>query len=391
MRSGAERRGPPWGGRARFDRHELGGAFGDIGTDFPLIAGMILAGGLDPASVLIMFGLMQAFSGLVYGLPVPAQPLKAVAVLVIAGNVAPDVLFGGGLAIGIVMFVLSVTGLIGWLDRVLPKAVIRGIQFGLGLTLARLALSDYVASDGIAGFALAGVAFVIVVVLSGNKKLPPAIPVIVLGIAFGFVSHPAVRGLGEAFGLAWPQPHLPTAQNMVDGFLLLALAQIPLSLGNSIFATRQLVTDLFPDRRVKAGRIAFTYSIMNLVNPFLSGIPTCHGSGGLAGHHAFGARTGGSVVIYGSLYLVLGLFFSRGFDLAVHLFPLPILGVILLFEAVALLRLIADLAEDRFGLTIAILVGLSALTLPFGYLVGLLGGTVLWYAPRLSRWFKLEK
>lgn len=378
------------GFRARFDRHEWGGAFGDIGTDFPLIAGMILAGGLDAASTLVMFGVMQMFSGLLYGMPIPAQPLKAVAVIVIAGQVAPEVLYGGGLAIGIAMFLLAVTGLITWLDRLLPKAVIRGIQFGLGLTLARLALSDYVASDGAAGFLLAGAAFLLIVLLSGNRRVPPAIPVIVMGVAFGFFTNPALRELGSAVGFALPTPNFPTREQMVEGFLVLALAQIPLSLGNSIFATRQLVTDLFPDRSVSARKIAFTYSVMNLVNPFLSGIPTCHGSGGLAGHHAFGARTGGSVVIYGGLYIVLGLFFSEGFDLAVHLFPLPVLGIILLFEALALLRLIADLADDRFALTVAILVGLSALTLPYGYLVGLVVGTVLWYAPRLGPAFKLE-
>ena len=60
--------------RIRFDRNELSGAFGDIGTDFPLIAGMILIANLNPASVLTMFGLMQVLTGLLYGMPMPAQP-----------------------------------------------------------------------------------------------------------------------------------------------------------------------------------------------------------------------------------------------------------------------------------------------------------------------------
>ncbi|MCZ2400148.1 MAG: hypothetical protein LC135_09825 [Phycisphaerae bacterium] len=37
--------------RIRFDRHELAGSFGDIGTDLPLLIGMIAAAGLDSASV----------------------------------------------------------------------------------------------------------------------------------------------------------------------------------------------------------------------------------------------------------------------------------------------------------------------------------------------------
>src|SRR2546430_4403951 len=79
---------PPPAPRVRFDRNEFSGAFGDIGTDFPLIVGMILAAKLDPASVLIMFGLMQVLTGLTYGLPMPAQPLKAMAVLVMSGKVS---------------------------------------------------------------------------------------------------------------------------------------------------------------------------------------------------------------------------------------------------------------------------------------------------------------
>src|SRR5512141_3485726 len=115
----------------RFDRNELAGAFGDIGTDLPLIVGMILAAGLHSASVLVMFGLMQFFTALRYRMPMPVQPLKAVAVLVITQKVAPEVLYGGGLAIGIVMLVLTVSGGIEWLAHVVPKAVVRGLQLGL--------------------------------------------------------------------------------------------------------------------------------------------------------------------------------------------------------------------------------------------------------------------
>ena len=45
--------------RVRFDRNELSGAFGDMGTDFPLLVGMILVAKLDAASVLTVFGAMQ--------------------------------------------------------------------------------------------------------------------------------------------------------------------------------------------------------------------------------------------------------------------------------------------------------------------------------------------
>src|ERR1700739_4100478 len=101
--------------RIPLDRNEFSGAFRAIGTDLPLIVGMILAAKLDPASVLTMFGLMQLLTGLTYGLPMPAAPLKAMAVLVISGKATASMLYGGGLAIGITMLVLTVTGLLDWL------------------------------------------------------------------------------------------------------------------------------------------------------------------------------------------------------------------------------------------------------------------------------------
>src|SRR5260370_19536100 len=122
--------------RRAFDRNEFSGAFGDIGTDLPLIVGMIMAAKLDQASVLTMFGLMQLLTGLTYGLPMPAQPLKAMAVLVIAGKAGASLLYGGGLAIGITMLVLTVTGLMDWLAVAVPQRRWRGRQTGVGVRLA---------------------------------------------------------------------------------------------------------------------------------------------------------------------------------------------------------------------------------------------------------------
>ena len=169
---------------------------------------------------------------------------------------------------------------------------------------------------------------------------------------------------------------------MATGFLLLTIPQIPLSLANSVLGTKQVLTDLFPERRIGVRRISLTYSLMNLVNPFFGGIPTCHGAGGLAGHHAFGARTGGSVVIEGALYAGLGLFLSGGFATVILLFPKAVLGIILLFEALALLRLTRDVAGSAADFSVTLLVGAIALALPYGYAVGLVVGALVAAAAR---------
>lgn len=364
-------------GGIRFDRNELAGAFGDIGTDLPLIVGMILAAGLHSASVLVMFGVMQYATAIRYRMPMPVQPLKAVAVLVITQKIAPEVLYGGGLAIGIAMLLLTVSGGITWLARVVPKTVIRGLQLGLGIQLAVLALRDYVQSDGMRGYALAAIGFLVIIALFGNRRFPPAIPVIVIGAVYALVYKMSSSDFSSAVGFTLPQVRAVGTSDVLTGFLVLALPQIPLSLGNSILATRQVAEDLFPERNVTARKLSLTYAAMNLVNPFFGGVPTCHGSGGLIGHYTFGARTGGSILIYGSIFLILGLFFASGFEQVVQVFPLPILGVLLFFEAAALMTLIRDQASDARSMLLVAIVGLIAAGLPYGYALGLIIGTLL--------------
>ncbi|MEN9214325.1 MAG: putative sulfate/molybdate transporter [Gloeomargarita sp. DG02_3_bins_56] len=139
------------------------------------------------------------------------------------------------------------------------------------------------------------------------------------------------------------------------------------------------IHDLFPERRVTIRKIGLTYALMNLVNSWFGGVPTCHGSGGMAGHFAFGGRTGGSVIIYGLLFVFLGLFFGTGFNQVAQTFPLPMLGVILLFEALALIWFVRDTAHSRSEFPVTVLVGLAAAWLPYGYVVGLVVGTALVY------------
>jgi xanthine/uracil/vitamin C permease (AzgA family) len=340
---------------------------------------MILVAGLDAASALIMFGVMQVFTGLRYGIPMPVQPLKAMATLVIAQKLSGGVLFGGGLAIGVIMLVLTVTGLIEWLARVVPKTVVRGIQFGLGLQLAMLAVRDYVPAEGAAGYVLAAVGFVITIVLLGNRRFPAALFVIALGVTYAFIFKVNFDVVWRGASFHLPQLRMVSRQDLLTGLIVLAVPQIPLSLGNSILATRQVAEDFFPERPLTIRQISFTYSIMNLVNPWFGGIPTCHGSGGMAGHYTFGARTGGSVIIYGCLYLSLGLFFSGCFAQLIQVFPKPILGVMLAFEGLAMLLLVRDIARSKTDLFIAILVGLMAAGLPYGYAIGLIVGTTLAY------------
>jgi hypothetical protein len=372
--------------RMRFDRNELAGSFGDIGTDLPLIVGIVLATGLDSASVFIVFGLLQIATGIVYGLPMPMQPLKAMAVLVITQKIAGSVLLGAGLAIGATMLVLTLSGGLTLLARWIPLGVVRGVQFGLGLSLASLALKTYIPSDGPSGWALAGGGLLIMLLLWGNRRVPPGLLVIGLGVIYAAATGIEGGVIADGFEIAWPAFHRPEWHDIGTGFLVLALPQIPLSLSNSVIATERTIRDLFPDRAVGVRKIGLTYAVINLVAPLFGGIPVCHGCGGLAGHYTFGARTGGSVVLYGTFYVLVGLFLSRPLGEVLKIFPQPVLGVVLLFEALTLLALVRDQAQVPRHLLIAFLVGVVASTVPHGFVVGLVLGTLVHYAlPRFGR------
>ncbi|MBC8043078.1 MAG: putative sulfate/molybdate transporter [Rhizobacter sp.] len=371
--------------RIRFNRRELGGAFGDMGTDFPLLVGMVAAASLDACGVLVLFGLMQIFTGWMYRMPMPVQPLKAVAVIVITQKIGGDILIGGGLAIGLVMLALALTGALDMLSRLVPKPVVRGLQLGLGLQLATLALTNYIKADGLTGYVLAAVIFIMILLLTGNHRVPAALVAVVIGIGYAVVFKPEVRSVMDSIAVRVPQVAVPSMENIGTGFLLLALPQIALSLGNSVLATKQVAEDFFPERKLGVRQIGLTYSAMNIVSAFFGGVPVCHGSSGMVGHLAFGARTGGSVIIYGLFYLVLGLFFSNGFETIVKVFPLPVLGVLLLFEAVALISLMKDTAAEPHDFPVAVLTGLLANGLPYGFLIALITCPVIYFWVRNNK------
>jgi hypothetical protein len=365
----------------RFNRHEFAGAFGDIGTDLPLIASILLATKLDAAGVFVAFGLAQIASGLFYGLPMPVQPLKAMAVVVIAGQATGPQLQLAGLMIGALMLILTFSGLLDRLQRIIPVLVVRGIQAGLGIALARTALG-LAGREGAAGWVAAALAVLVLVWLRGHRTVPGALVVVGAGALWAACYRLNWPALAQGFGWVTPRPAQLPWNQWSAALLVLVLPQVPLSLSNSVIATQRTVNDLFPDRPVTLRGIGRTYSVMNLLSPWVGGIPMCHGCGGLAGYYALGARTGGSVVIYGTLYLAVGLGFSGVFQEVLRAFPAPVLGAVLLVEAGVLFLLLRDVASRPAALALAGVVALLCVFAPQGYLTGMLVGCALYYLLR---------
>jgi MFS superfamily sulfate permease-like transporter len=76
------------------------------------------------------------------------------------------------------------------------------------------------------------------------------------------------------------------------------------------------------------------------------------------------------------IFLVFGLFFSQGFSKLINIFPMPILGVILLVEALGLMVLVQDVSADHRQLWIAFMVAIAACALPYGFIIGLVVGVL---------------
>ena len=95
-------------------------------------------------------------------------------------------------------------------------------------------------------------------------------------------------------------------------------------------------------------------------------------------------RTGASGIIYGTFLVFSGLLLVGEPAAFQRLFPGPILGTLLLVEAITVLLLVRDLRDTPGWLAFAVACGLGAAFLPYGYAVALLGGTLVAVAVR--RW-----
>ncbi len=356
--------------RLRFLLAEAAGGLGDLGTFVPIVVGMVQLVGLDAATVLVFAGLMNILSGLVFGIPIAVQPMKAICALAIAGALTAPQVGVAGLAVGASMLVLGSFGLIRWLDRLVPRPVLHGIQVAVGAKLLlggmQLGLFDRAAERlrspwGAEGL-LVGLLALAIVLLLRRRLTWAALALTVLGLAVACIREPALLA-GGGVGL-W-QPRLAAfGPGALKGLWEGAVAQFPLTLLNSVLVVSVLAARLYPEQceRRRPTRMAVSVGVMNLVACPLGGMPMCHGSGGLAAQHQFGARTGVSMVMLGVLKLAIGLFFGGAALAVMTAFPASVLGAFLLIAGFGLARA-SQFWRTRLGvLTAVVAVGVHQLS-----------------------------
>lgn len=361
-------------------RRELSGAFGDLGTDLPLLLGLVTLCGLGVINTFVVFGLFQILCGIFYRIPVPVQPLKLLAATAILHSYGSETLFAAGLTLGIAMLLIAMSGILPWLFRITPLPVIRGIQAGLGLTLFSLALRKFILPFSLYGWILAGIPLLLSF-LPASFPLPSGLLVLLIASTFVLLDifYP---GLLSITSPAVESRIIPLSSGILQGalpdltlVLSVAIPQLALSVTNAVLSTQRLILDCFPLRQSLIPFIPRTYALMNLIAPFLGAPPCCHGSSGLVGHYRFGARSGLSLVFYGTFLAFPALFAPHFFVQYLQRFPLPLLGGLLLVEGSGLILLL----RDQMGLRILLGIGVAFVSflLPWGFLLALVIGILL--------------
>lgn len=324
---------PPAFGKNRYDLPEWAGAFGDLGTLIPFVAAYLTVLRMDANGLLVAFGLSLIAVGLIYRTPFPVQPMKAIGVVAVsqaalAAGMGSATVVGAALVTGVLWIALAATGLARLAVNWVPRPALLGVVMGLGFNFMLEGIRMMSASPWIAGTLLA-LAFA----LLSRPRVPAMLVLLVVGVAIALVQQPTLLAtLGDLRpefripSFAWPTLGW---SDLWTALLLLALPQLPLTFGNALLSITEENNRLFPDRPVSERSVAFSTGVINIASSALGGIPMCHGAGGMAGHVQFGARTGGSSIILGTILLATGLFFSSSVVTVFRVFPIALLGVIL--------------------------------------------------------------
>jgi SulP family sulfate permease len=381
----------------KFDRLELAGSLGDLGTLLPLAIGMIMINGLSPAGLFFSIGLFYVLSGVYYGITVPVQPMKVIGAYAIATALTASQIAASGLLIGLFLLVIGGTGAITVIGRYIPKSVVRGVQMSTGTLLMAqgvklmMGTSKFQLLQGVAepylnlqslvsipiGIVIGIIGGIITLLFLDNRKFPAGLLVVLLGITLGLIwgTHDGFERF--RFGLYLPEflPFgFPSGADFTFALIVLVLPQIPMTLGNAVIANADLSREYFgkDSQKVTYQALCLSMSLANFFCFLVGGMPLCHGAGGLAAHYRFGARTAGSNLMIGLIFIILAIFLGIHTLAVVHLIPLSVLGVLLIFAGSQLALTIIDIKERKELFVILVMLGITlASNLAVGFGVGI--------------------
>ncbi|GAB6909312.1 putative sulfate/molybdate transporter [Desulfosarcina cetonica] len=387
----------------RFNRMELAGSLGDLGTILPLAIGMILINGLNPVGLFTGVGIFYILSGLYFKVTTPVEPMKVIGAYAIATGIGAVQIQAASLWIFVFLILIGGSGAIAWIGRYIPKPVIRGVQLSTGVLLVsqgvklmmgnaklqvlRHAAEPYLSVQGLGplpiGLVIGTLLGVLTLLLLENRRLPAAIVVVGAGMLTGLLVGTR-EGLDQIhIGVnlpPWMPFGMPSVTDFTFALLVLVLPQVPMTLGNAVMANADLSLQYFPEngRRVTYRALCISMALANLLSFFIGGMPMCHGAGGLASRYRFGARTAGSNLIIGTLFITMALFLGEHLMAVIYLLPMSALGILMIFAGGQLSLTLLDM-QTRKDLFVPVLVlGITLATnLAAGFLIGIAVAYVL--------------
>ena len=393
----------------KFNRMELAGSLGDLGTILPLAIGMILINGLNPTGLIMAVGLFYIFSGLYFKVTSPVEPMKVIGAYAVATGISAAQIQASCLWIFLFLIIIGGTGLITLAGRYIPKPVIRGVQLSTGVLLVSQgvhlmlgtskfqilsrAAEPYLSLQKMGwlpiGVIIGLVLGLLTLLLLENRRLPAALVVVGAGSLVGLLLGTRQGLVQMKIGVYLPNllPYgIPSGVDFSFALLVLVLPQIPMTLGNAVIANADLSNQYFPEdgRRVTYRSLCISMALANLLSFFLGGMPMCHGAGGLASRYRFGARTAGSNLIIGTIFFMMALFFGFHSLAIIYTLPMAALGVLLIFAGAQLTLTLLDM-QTRKDLFVPIIV--LGTTLASNLAAGFLTGIAVAY---LLKWKRLS-
>jgi SulP family sulfate permease len=391
----------------KLDRWELAGSLGDLGTILPLALGMIMINGLSPLGLFFSVGFYYILSGIYFKVTTPVEPMKVIGAYAIATGVSASQILASGAIMAVFLLIIGSTRAISFVGRYIPKSVIRGIQLTTGVLLisqgVRLMLGTskfqllrqvaepYLAYQSLGplslGVLIGVIGGVITLLLLDNKRVPAGLIIVLAGLTIGLLlgKHDELDKLHLGFSVPRFLPFgIPSVDDFTAALLVLAIPQLPMTLGNAVFATTDLSNEYFGEasKRVTYRSLCISMALANLGSFLLGGMPMCHGAGGLAARFRFGARTAGSNLMIGIIFIFLSIFL-KGHSLSIFcLLPLSALGVLLLFAGSQLTLTILDV-KKRKDLFVTIMI--LGITLASNLAIGFIMGIALAYVLRSNR------
>jgi SulP family sulfate permease len=329
--------------------------------------------------------------------------MKVIGAYAIATAMTQSQILASAALMGLFLLIIGGTNAITLIGRYIPKPVVRGVQLSTGILLMAQGVKFMIGSSKFqtvrhmaepylslqhigpvpVGIIIGIIGGILTLLLLENRKFPAGLVVILGGIFLGLVlgTHEGLDKLkiGIYFPILLPFG-LPDGADVTFAFFALALPQLPMTLGNAVVANADLSQEYFgkDSKKVTYRALTISMALANLLSFVLGGMPLCHGAGGLAAHYRFGARTAGSNLMIGILFLALALFLGVHALSVVYLLPMAILAVLLIFAGSQLALTVIDMNIRKDLFVSLLILGITlASNLAIGFMVGIVVAYVL--------------